>query len=697
MSNSGINSIYLFIAQKPNWQQEMDINGDGKIIQAECRYYIKENAGMVNLEDGANLNDIINKFWKSINSNTKGTSVASLDENEIDKLNQRLEYYENFEEFFKTVLAEFGGSDYNEIVGDYRAKWVESVRTSLLNSLEGFISKGGKPEDVAKFLNGELDDNYYDDPTRKNLKKLAMNMTTANAFARIYLDQNEATKGHEFGDLEKQIDYYIQTLGDNLSVSEIKTAVKKIVDDYVATSLPSWKCPEEEKYLPLNEIQAYTLSNALNQKVQKEIETLEDYETYKDLYDEAVKAYTEKIIKDATRGEYVNLLNKIASMSAEDIINSPEFEEIKNTIEKNKIEKFRTEVINYCKTQSARGEEYAKAVQEVFGEDYASMINTLEYEELGSKYAELQEKIKAVEEAEAKKAKVAELLGNVPEILKHIKDNNLSEIVNGNADLHTEFGVDADGNIVFENSATTTVYNILCNKVLSELKKSEFGQELIDSLGGESIVKKLVQSAWILAYNTYPSSQRNNTAAFIQTVLDNLSNVFKKVKDNQEYIDILTMHTNYADRTLTDGLIHYGTDTTYGNDPKITYEGNTTVGSDGLVHISNNTDDVDWTSTMSQLREKLINKYDGIIDSEKIKEIFKNAQQEALKIAQNNVADCPYATGRGSGSMEANDGNKRFTDGKNNRSGDDFVITMKEIVQLVLYCFDKLLYAELLK
>ena len=331
MSNSGINSIYLFIAQKPNWQQEMDINGDGKIIQAECLYYIKENAGMVNLEDGANLNDIINKFWKSINSNTKGTSVASLDENEIDKLNQHLEYYENFEEFFKTVLAEFGGSDYNGIVGDYRAKWVESVRTSLLNSLEGFISKGGKPEDVAKFLNGELDDNYYDDPTRKNLKKLAMNMTTANAFARIYLDQNEATKGHEFGDLEKQIDYYIQTLGDNLSVSEIKTAVKKIVDDYVATSLPSWKCPEEEKYLPLNEIQAYTLERHLAE-IMEEIKKEPESKEYQELYDSAIAEFIENTIKKANRGNYVELLK----MDYKAARQSTEFSEIEAKIEEAK-------------------------------------------------------------------------------------------------------------------------------------------------------------------------------------------------------------------------------------------------------------------------------------------------------------------------------------------------------------------------
>ena len=337
MSSTGINSIYLFIAQNPNWQQEMDINGDGKIIQAECRYYLKENAGMIQLEKDSQgkevetLNDVINRFWKSINSNTKGSSVATLDEKEITKLNQRLEYYENFEEFFKTVTAEFGGTDYNFIGGDYRTKWIESVKASLLNSLEGFISKGGKPEDVAKFLNGEMDDNYYDDPTRKNLKQLAMNMTTANAYARICLDQNEAMRGHEFKDLESKIDYYIQTLGDNVSVSEIKSAVEKIVDDYVATSFSSWQCPDEEKDLPLNEIQAYTLKKHLTE-IMEEIKKKPEYKEYQELYDSAIAEFIENTIKKANRGNYVELL-KMTYSEAEQ---SAEFSEVLEKIEEAK-------------------------------------------------------------------------------------------------------------------------------------------------------------------------------------------------------------------------------------------------------------------------------------------------------------------------------------------------------------------------
>ena len=261
----------------------------------------------------------------------------------------------------------------------------------------------------------------------------------------------------------------------------------------------------------------------------------------------------------------------------------------------------------------------------------------------------------------------------------------------GDGSIHTEFGMDSSGNIVFENANTTKVYNTLLNKLKTRVSK--YAPDGLQKLGGETVLKKLLQSAWIAAYNDFNSSQSNNLASFVNKVMSNLDKILEKLQTNPELLSTFTKRASYADNSITTGVKHYNTKTTYGNDEKINYKGNVTTYADGTVHISNDNDDDDYQTTMAGVLKNLITKYSSI-DEKTITSVFRKAQKQALNALQNNTYDCPYGTGNNGGRVE--DFQKNWG-GKNNRKNDESYIHMDQLVQMTLYYFDKLLMNELLK
>lgn len=261
----------------------------------------------------------------------------------------------------------------------------------------------------------------------------------------------------------------------------------------------------------------------------------------------------------------------------------------------------------------------------------------------------------------------------------------------GDGSIHTEFGMDSYGNIVFENADTTKVYNTLLNKLKTKISK--YAPDGLQKLGGETVLKKLLQSAWIAAYNDFNSSQSNNLASFVNKVMSNLDKILEKLQTNPELLSTFTKRASYADNSITTGVKHYNTKTTYGNDEKINYKGNVTTYADGTVHISNDNDDDDYQTTMAGVLKNLITKYSSI-DEKTITSVFRKAQKQALNALQNNTCDCPYGTGNNGGRVE--DSQKNWG-GKNNRKNDKSYIHMDQLVQMTLYYFDKLLMNELLK
>ncbi len=275
--------------------------------------------------------------------------------------------------------------------------------------------------------------------------------------------------------------------------------------------------------------------------------------------------------------------------------------------------------------------------------------------------------------------------GVISGIISTVKNRDLSTIISGQSTIHTEFGMDAYGNIVFQDSKTKQVFDYLYESVKKRILETENGAEVLRQLGGEDVLKKLIQSAWIANYADFDSSQKNTATNFVYGVLNKLSAMMAKIQANPDNLELYTARSSYADTTLTDNLIHYNAKTTYGGDEEINYKGTVTTDSDGTVHIANKNDDPDYQTTMKALLQRLKEKYPNV-DEAVLTKIFQAAQKEALSILQSNANDCPYGTGNNSGRVE--DGVKNWS-GKDNRKDDDYRIHMDELVQITLYCFDK--------
>ena len=325
--NVGISKIYQFIK---NDIYQMDLDGNGEINEAEAKYFLKDsmNKGNISLDDGDNPNDIISAFWKKINTNRAGKSIVKLDNNELDSLNQKIEMYEKFENYFDNNIITKLNSNKYITDSESREKWIKSVKESLLNSVDQFITKGGKPEQLESFLNGQLDNKYYADPTRKNVAQLAMNKTTANIYAQKYIQEQLGDIGATFSDLQKLIDDLVtKEIGDGDMTDDVISKTKAVVDDYLAQASGNYEFSDKEKKQALTEYQGYTLKNQLTE-VLKGVEKEEGYAENKELYDGAVTSYIDSLVSGSLKGDY----NKNFALSYDDILNSTEFKDVKKKI-----------------------------------------------------------------------------------------------------------------------------------------------------------------------------------------------------------------------------------------------------------------------------------------------------------------------------------------------------------------------------
>lgn len=258
---------------------------------------------------------------------------------------------------------------------------------------------------------------------------------------------------------------------------------------------------------------------------------------------------------------------------------------------------------------------------------------------------------------------------------------------NGKADIHTEFGIDSNGNIVFQedNKGTKTaqVYAELVAQVQNAFRANT---EAYNNLGGDAGIKKLVQAAWIMNYTSRASSTTHNATAFVNEVIANLKSILKKLEKNPELFKFYTSHTAYANSSLTNGLDYYKLNNrdTQANDDIWCYDGDNTIA---------DKESSEYNTTMNKLLQRILasDVYSEIDDSILIT-VFNTAKTEALRICVNNIEDCPYGTGNNSGFVGDT---KRNWGGKDSRDDDGWKIKVSELVELTLYFFDKLLYQRM--
>lgn len=301
MSNIDTSKVYLFLSKNKNWQTEADTSGDGRIIKSEFRAYMEQNYNW-NGEESSDKSDLINAFWKEIDTNQSGrfskklNNKGTLDDSELNSMNNKIEKYEYVNDFVENQISAPEGLDSKT----WKAKVAESLSNTVQkNFLNSNISMDDFKKEIIAYAN------------------VAQNKATADMFALNFLNNNSELKNiakdyygdyanNENNDLRTLIDSYIKSLSGEELVDDIKTNVQEIVNNFLATVGIGDGDPSKLGYTensPLNDLQkSIVKTNVMNGLA--DIKNESDYEKYQSLYDEAVNSYLDNLLTNSTFKDY---------------------------------------------------------------------------------------------------------------------------------------------------------------------------------------------------------------------------------------------------------------------------------------------------------------------------------------------------------------------------------------------------------
>ena len=725
-----ISRVYQFLSEDTQWFEKADKNGNGMLEKSEFRSYLLGSSLMWNGETSKEKDDLIDKFWKTVDTKTAGkmtngsktySNKYSLDANEMKAMQDNVEAQNRIDTFMSSVKAP------ESLEAEFQFKLIKSVKESLINKAVQALKKGS-----------------VDDITQEWLEK-AFKVSAAKAtadYTALTVKNEKADSLPENYSIEDDdvlnkviIKNYIASLENNpKDDATVAREIRELVEAYFDTantnsqeSIDKLAQYGYSNYNSLNPLQAETIKS----NVEKEILTYIE-ENYKDIYTDEYKAQIKAMVDDfATSyiaGKGANQFNSLKSFDISEFAKSDKFKNLIQDIKNKQNELELAKDLLYKDVQDALEdgaedrEASTRAVSEIVEANKTNEITDIKkliyskttIAEVDALRKEIFDKINKIkgdiaDEIAANEAKYKARFSNLAGNIDDIENNNISEMTKSKSAIHTEFGMDANGNIVFEQNDTTEVYNSVVDTLIRELKAKN--KEAFDAIG-ETNIKKLIQASWIAAYNTFSSADSNPTARFVSEVLNQFKKILNKLSEHPEYLSVYTSHTAYANSSLTSNLLYYGTEDTFGGDARWSYSGYSSIASDGGVVWESAEDADEYYTVMKQLLTniKKSSAYKDI-DENLITNVFRQAQDLALKTCVNNKQDCPYGTtfkvdnsfyefGLGSTRNEGiNPNSPVATAGQDwsgtNREGDRSRISPKALIELTLYYFDKLLYSKL--
>lgn len=305
MSND-VSRVYQFLANLGDWKTKADKNSDGTIIKSEFSSFLEENYDWDGETTNAGKNDLINSFWKAIDTNqggkisgTRYKNKNALDSKEINAMQDRIAVYEKLNEYVADIQAP------NEISD--KAGWKKSISASLANTTETLIKQGVTADTLAEEL----------DKIIENVK----NKTTADYCANEYLNTSmkDVVKqyGYAYADdatLKGIIDNFVNNLPEDSDSASIKQTVEEIIDAYMATATGDGSedisILEQYGYTPsnntaMNDLQKSIVKTKLTEAL-ADLKNEADYKNNSALYDTAINEYIDSILNDKTYGDYTN-------------------------------------------------------------------------------------------------------------------------------------------------------------------------------------------------------------------------------------------------------------------------------------------------------------------------------------------------------------------------------------------------------
>ena len=389
MADLSISRVYQFLTdfnkENGDWRDIADKNNDGVVIKTEFRNFMLNNYDW-NGED-SNKDDLINKFWKNIDTDTSGKIAGkknvknknALDSNELDKMDTKIQIFEKMNEFVKENVnpADSGVSN--------KSAWLKSVKESLGSYIDQFVKNGGTVDNVEEFLNQKL-------PVSKA-------MATANLYIQEYLKSDEIKslvpsiyKGQ--GTIQKIIDAFVQSLkeddnftalsSDSERLSYIKSKAEEIVKAYLATADLTSADPkilEEYGYYTggdLNDIQEAVLVETMGKSIESYLQEKEPdiyTKSNKEALEAAINNFIDKKLEGAEYDDFARLKNFDPAEIEDDDDFLALISELKDTFEE--LSEAKQSLKDYCAELVAKNnEDINNAIKKVFGSmDYEAKID----------------------------------------------------------------------------------------------------------------------------------------------------------------------------------------------------------------------------------------------------------------------------------------------------------------------------------
>lgn len=428
-----ISKLYQFLGTLGDWKTKMDKNEDGTIIKYEFRDFMNNS----DFEwDGtptdSEKNSIIDQFWAKLDTNRANTKISgtnkrnknALDNNEINTMQETICIYENLNTYTSKLTAPTGVD---------AAAWKKSVSESLATLTETFIKEGGKADDLAAYLDEQIE-------------KVEARTTAdqyAVAIAKEYKSQLNDYDLYSDSTFKSFLDAYIDAKINNASeadcvpsVEDVKAEISNIAKAYVSTSegeAPSLLEAEPYNYKQddssaLNGLQIAKIKNEVAPTLEAAVKTEANYEAYKDAFDAALSSYLEEEIGKLNYSNFGEFLENgtVPSLTMETFKSSEAYKTVTNTI-----------TINQTMDNiSADGELY-KQLKTSYGEDFANRVMN------DSKYITAMQDIK---NAAIEKMKNGEYNTNgafdstklVADLVKQLGSNIKSFYPNGLGDLELD-------------------------------------------------------------------------------------------------------------------------------------------------------------------------------------------------------------------------------------------------------------------
>ena len=223
-----------------------------------------------------------------------------------------------------------------------------------------------------------------------------------------------------------------------------------------------------------------------------------------------------------------------------------------------------------------------------------------------------------------------------------------------------EMEVDSNGNIKFADWKTEKAYNDLFDKMLKALRdKGIKSTDLSDA-----DFKKMYQTAWISAYNSFDNNQRYELQDVLEVVVANLNTIVSKSSSSKDSVARSVIEAGSAMSVVEENneILNYG---------------NTNINlnyGDGNVHLSDDNSDMKYQAEIEKLRQKLKAKFSGVPE-DVIDRLLYQAQKDAIYACTEETRDIP----RG---LQVDGGT---------RDGDRSRISIGDLMKLIAYKFDKLL------